>query len=40
MVPLPEESRANFVFISRELEHMRWMAKYIEGILTFPDMTR
>jgi hypothetical protein len=40
MSPLPEEWRANFVFISRELEHMRWMAKYIEGILTFPDMTR
>ena len=35
-----EDHKADLVFISRELEHMRWMGKYIEGMLTMPDMTK
>ena len=36
----PESEKANLVFVSRELEHMRWMAKYIDGVLRIPEMTR
>lgn len=32
--------KADLVFVSRELEHMNWMSKYIEGVLTIPEMTK
>jgi hypothetical protein len=35
-----ETSKADLVFVSRDIEHMRWIAKYIEGVLTIPEMTR
>ena len=28
------------MFISREIEHLRWIGKYIEGVLIFPEMTK
>jgi len=37
---IEENDRSDMVFISRELEHMRWIGKYIEGVLTMPDMTK
>ena len=30
----------DFVFIFRELEHMRWMPKYLNAVLTIPSMTK
>jgi hypothetical protein len=31
--------KTDLVFISRELEHMKWMAKYIDAILKIPEIT-
>ena len=40
-VELPDEpdKHIDIVFISRELEHLKWIAPYIDGILRFPSMT-
>ena len=37
---IPENEKSDLVFISREIEHLRWIGKYIEGVLTFPEMTK
>ena len=33
------DKHIDVVFISRELEHLQWIAPYIDGILRFPSMT-
>ena len=36
---IPEDGKVEVVFISRELEHMEWIAEYIDGVLRLPEMT-
>jgi len=31
--------RVDIVFVSRDLQHMRWIARYIDGVLRFPSLT-
>ena len=37
---IAKNEKSDFVFISREIEHLRWIGKYIEGVLIFPEMTK
>ena len=32
------DNKCDFVFISREIEHMKWISKYLEAALTIPEM--
>jgi len=38
-VEKPKNKKMDLVFICREIEHMRWMAKYLNAVLTVPEMT-
>lgn len=37
---IPENEKYDLVFISREIEHLKWIGKYIEAVLQYPEMTR
>ena len=34
------KNKVHFVFISRELEHMRWISKYLDAAIRIPEMTK